>query len=93
MPTRFRKEFLIDDKIVKCRKRRSGKYSTNYELRYRRHGYNMAVSSNNLDEAKQKFIEALNATGRGDIKPSVPMHFQGFADFYFETYRSRKVTK
>ena len=93
MPTRFRKEFLIDDKIVKCRKRRSGKYSTNYELRYRRHGYNIAVSSNNLDEAKQKFIEALNATGRGDVKASVPTHFQGFADFYFEKYRSRKVTK
>ena len=66
MPTRFRKEFLIDDKIVKCRRRKSGKNSTNYELRYRKHGYNIAVSSNSIDEAKEIFIQAINATARGE---------------------------
>ena len=93
MPTRFRKEFLIDDKIVKCRRRKSGKHSTNYEIRYRKHGYNIAVSSNSIDEAKEKFIQAINATARGEVKPTVPTTFKGFAAFYFEKYRKRKVKK
>ena len=54
---------------------------------------NIAVSSNSIDEAKEKFIQAINATARGEAKPTVPTSFKGFAAYYFEKYRSRKVKK
>ena len=59
MPERFRRDFIIQDKIVKCRRRKSGKKTINYEIRYRREGINVCVSSNDLDKAKSKFIQAL----------------------------------
>ena len=52
IPMRFRKEFLINDRLVRCRRRISGRKTTNYEIRYRKHGFNIAVSSNDLEEAK-----------------------------------------
>ena len=54
MPKRFRKEILLNDRVVKCRRRKSGKNGTNYELRYRRNGYTIAVSSNDFEKAKEK---------------------------------------
>lgn len=59
MPERFRKDFIIQDKIVKCRRRKSGKKTINYEIRYRRDGLNVSACSNNLEAAKEKFIQAL----------------------------------
>ena len=59
MPRGFRKEFRTagcSAQILRCR---SGKDSWNYLIRYRRNGYNIAASSNNLEEAKRKFIEKL----------------------------------
>ena len=60
MPKTFRKEFRIEGCTAHIRKRQSGKNSWNYEIRYRRNGYNIAVSSNNLNIAKQKFIHVLH---------------------------------
>ena len=60
---------------------------------YRRHGFNISVSSNDFEEAKEKFIQAVNAAGRGEKKVTVPLDFHGFAKHYFENYRKRKVTK
>lgn len=59
MPERFRRDFILQDKIVKCRRRKSGKKTINYEIRYRRDGLSIAVSSNDLEKAKEKFIQAL----------------------------------
>lgn len=67
MPIRFRKELIINDRLVRCRKRISGRKTINYEIRYRRHGYNIAVSSNDLEKAKDKFIEALKTANSGDM--------------------------
>ena len=59
MPKTFRKEFRVHGCTARVRKRKSGKYTWNYEIRYRRNGYNVAASANKLDEAKAKFIEKL----------------------------------
>ena len=57
MPERFRKEFILQDRVVHCLKRKSGKRTYNYVIRYRRNGLNIVASSNDLQEAKAKFIK------------------------------------
>lgn len=59
MPKQFRKEFRMAGCTAHVLKRRSGKNNWNYMIRYRRNGYNIVASSNNLEEAKRKFIEKL----------------------------------
>lgn len=93
LPMRFRKEFLVNDRLVRCRRRVSGRKTTNYEIRYRKHGLNIAVSSNDIEEAKKKFIQALQAADRGEQKLTVPTTFCEFAEYYFNNYRKRKVAK
>lgn len=61
MPTYFRKTFRTAGCNAHVLRRKSGKNSWNYMIRYRRDGYNIVVSSNNLEEAKRKFIEKLHA--------------------------------
>ena len=92
MPKTFRREFRTQGCTAHIRKRRSGPYHWNYEVRYRRDGYNIAVSANNLAEAKQKFIAKLNEVDRfGAAAPSIPSTFDGFANYYFENFYKRKV--
>ena len=93
MPKRFRKEILLNDRVVKCRRRKSGKNGTNYELRYRRNGYTIAVSSNDFEKAKEKFIEALKNVALGVDENTIPSTFHEFAMYYFENFRKRKVAK
>ncbi len=93
IPMRFRKEFLVNDRLVRCRRRISGRKTTNYEIRYRKHGLNIAVSSNDIEEAKKKFIQALQAADKGEQKPTVPTTFCEFAEYYYNNYRKRKVAK
>lgn len=104
MPIRFQKEIIIQDKIVKVRRRKSGKHTTNYEIRYRRDGFNVTASSTDLEIAKEKFIQALlvadlkrkQAESRrsGSSKTVIiPETFQEFAEYYFEKYRKRKVSE
>lgn len=53
----------------------------------------MVASSNNLEEAKQKFINRLNEIERygNDAHNSVPTTFDGFANYYFDNFYKRKV--
>ena len=99
MPIRFRKDFLVDGKVVHCQKRKSGKKTTNYMLRYRRNGFNICATSNDLEEAKRKFIQAMQETvnqqqgTKMERLKTVPTEFHGFAEYYFEKYRKRKVSE
>ncbi len=100
IPMRFRKEFLIEGRVVHCQKRKCGKTTYNYMLRYRRNGYNLTASSTNLEDAKRKFIEVMQAADRGELakkckreENKVPTNFHKFATYYFETYRKRKVSE
>jgi len=91
MPTRFRKVFRLAGCLVHAYKRPSGKHNTNYELRYRRDGYNIYVSSNDLEKAKEKFITEVNLADKRKNLPKVPDTFHEFATFYFNKYRVRLV--
>ena len=92
MPKTFRREFRTQGCTAHIRKRKSGPYNWNYEVRFRKFGYNIAVSSNNLAEAKQKFIAKLNEVDRfGSAAPSIPSTFDSFANYYFENFYKRKV--
>ena len=93
MPKTFRKEFRTDGCTARVRKKKSGKQTWCYEIRYRRNGYDIAVSSNDLDKAKAKFIEALKTAVKTVDKTVVPTTFHEFAMYFFETFRKRKVKK
>ena len=99
MPERFRKEFILQDRVVHCLKRKSGKRTYNYMIRYRRNGLYIVATSNDLQEAKAKFIQKLNECSNGNIDKSshsktvngVSTNFHEFTTYYFENYRKRKV--
>lgn len=91
MPKSFRHTFRAEGKTICYRKRVRGKISCSYEARYRRHGYNISVSSTDLDGLIQKFIDALHAAELGRTAQKVPTTFHEFAVYYFENFRKRKV--
>ena len=64
MPTYFRKTFRTAGCNAHVLRRKSGKNSWNYMIRYRRDGYNIVATSNDLEEAKWKFIEKLQAVDK-----------------------------
>lgn len=92
MPKSFRHTFIAEGKVIFYRKRKRGKLyaATSYEARYRRHGFNISVSAPNLEELKNRFIEALHALESG-AAVKVPTTFHEFATYYFENFRKRKV--
>ena len=92
MPIQFRKQFILNDMLVRCRRRKSGKKTVNYEIRYRRNGYNISVSSNDFEKAKEKFIDALKNADRQDEQQKVPTTFNEFAMYYFENFKKKKVS-
>ena len=93
MPKTFRKEFRTQGCTAHVRKRRSGKNSWNYEIRYRRNGYNITASANNLDQAKHKFIEMLGSAEKcvKNKESTIPSTFDKFANYFFEKSYKRKV--
>ena len=93
MPKTFRKEFRTQGCTAHVRKRRSGKNSWNYEIRYRRNGYNITASANNLDQAKHKFIEMLGSAEKcvNNKERTIPSTFDKFANYFFEKFYKRKV--
>lgn len=95
MPKTFRKEFRTEGCTAHVRKRRSGKNNWNYEIRYRRNGYNITVSSNYLDEAKRKFIEKLHYIDKQGTEKenTVPSTMDAFSMYFFENFHKRKVVQ
>ncbi|MDE7087629.1 MAG: site-specific integrase [Clostridia bacterium] len=93
MPKQFRKMFRHQGCVVRVYRRLSGKNHYNYEIRYRRDGYNVYASANNLEAAKQKFIDKLNEVDKygAATTPSVPTTIDGFANYFFENFYRRKV--
>ena len=94
MPRKFRQLMHVKGMTVRIYRRQitsvEGHY--NYEIRLRSHGYNVYASSNNLAEAKRKFIDKLNEFDKyGDTKSSVPDTFVKFTEYFFDNFYSRKV--
>ena len=93
MPRKFRQLFRVQGMTARVYRRESGNGNQNYEIRLRTHGYNIYASSNNLEEAKHKFIDKLNEYDKyGDTKSSVPDTFVKFTEYFFDNFYSRKVT-
>ncbi len=91
MPAKFRKYFIANDRLVRVRRRKRGKFGFDYEARYRRDGYNISVSSKDPDKLPEKFITALHAAENASPLPNVPNTFDEFARYYFETFWKRTV--
>lgn len=56
MDSVFRKQFVATGRIARVIKRKSGVGTYLYEIRYRRNGYNVSVSSTDMDEARRRFL-------------------------------------
>ncbi|MDE7439303.1 MAG: site-specific integrase [Clostridia bacterium] len=93
MPKQFSKMFRHQGCVVRVYRRLSGKNHYNYEVRFRRDGYNIYASANNLEVAKQKFINKLNEIDKYGVvqAPTVPTTIDGFANYFFENFYKRKV--
>lgn len=91
MPKKFRSYFKINGRWVTMRKRKRGKRSCSYEIRYRRDGYNISASGQTEELARERFLEKLHQLETGTAPVKVPTTFHAFALFYFENHRIRKV--
>ena len=93
MPKKFRQIFAVSGYTAHVRRRRSGKNGWNYEVRYRRGGYNLCVSSNKLETAKQKFINRVIDIERkgGIFITDIPTRFDKFVTYFYQNFYSRKV--
>ena len=92
MPRKFRQLFRVQGMTARVYRRESGKGNQNYEIRLRTHGYNIYASSNNLEEAKHKFIDKLVEFEKyGDTKSTVPDTFIKFTEYFFDNFYSRNV--
>jgi len=94
MPKPIRTEFRIEGCTARIRKRKCGKNSWTYDLRYRRNGYNICVTAKTKPELKAKFIEKLKtAVPENHPKQSpIPATLQEFTIYYFTTFRKEKVS-
>lgn len=96
MPLQFRKVFRHQGCVVRVYRRESSEGVYNYELRYRRDGYDVYASANDFEVAKQKFIERLKEADKLGPRPKkphgIPNTIDGFANYYFENFYKRKVT-
>ena len=94
MPKAFKKEFRTNGCTAHIRKRKCGKNSYTYDIRYRKNGYAIIVTNRCLETAKQLFIEKLKTaepTIKNSTKTTNTVH--EFTLYYFEKFRLPKVSK
>ena len=58
MDKTFKKEFIINGLAAHVRRRLRCKNSVNYEIRYRRNGYDITAYGTTLEIAKENFLKA-----------------------------------
>lgn len=94
MPKKFRQTFRIDGCAARVYRRKCGKNSYNYEIRYRKDGYDVYACANNLDIAKGKFIERLKVADKEGpkVRSDAPITFTSFAMYFIDNFWKRKVT-
>ena len=93
MPKTFKKEFRSDGCTAHVRKRKCGKNSYTYDIRYNRNGYSICVTNKNLETAKQLFIEKLKTAERVCKTYSDCKTLDEFTTYYFEKFRKPKVAE
>lgn len=57
MATTFKKQFIANGLVAHVIKRKSGKNSFCYEIRYRSNGFCISAAANDLNKAKAKFLQ------------------------------------
>ena len=93
MPKTFKKEFRTDGCTTHIRKRKIGKNSYTYDIRYRRNGYHICVTNKDLETAKKLFIEKLKNAKPVVKKVNSLTNLHIFTIYYFEKFRLPKVSK
>lgn len=91
MPQKFRKLFRVNKLRAYIRERRRGN-SVNYEVRCRMDGISISAGGTTKTEARERFIEKLNALETRGAEPAVPVALEAFSLYYFEKFRRRKVS-
>ena len=94
MPKTFKKEFRTNGCTAHVRKRKCGKNSYTYDIRYNKNGYAICVTNKSLEIAKQLFIEKLKtATPKvkkvdslSKVHTFTVYFFEKFYDFIFHFY-------
>ncbi len=94
MPKTFKKEFRTNSCTAHVRKRKCGKNSYTYDIRYNKNGYSICATNKNLETAKHLFIEKLK-TAKPNAKKVSPLsgNLHTFTVYYFEKFRLPKVSK
>ena len=93
MPKIFKKEFRTDGCTAHVRKRKCGKNSYTYDIRYRKNGYDITVTNKNLERAKLLFVEKLKTAERISNSHANYKTLDTFASYYFEKFRKPKVAE
>ena len=93
MPKTFKKEFRTDGCTAHVRKRKCGKNSYTYDVRYNRNGYSICATNKILEKAKQIFIEKLKTAKPKRTKIDNRSSLHDFTVYYFEKFRLPKVSK
>lgn len=92
MSKTFKKEFIANGCVGRIIKRPSGKKSFCYEIRYRRNGYNISVSNNNIDKAKGLFIAATKHLETPETLAKNKLRFGTILDEWIN-YKRNKIAR
>lgn len=92
MSKTFKKEFIANGLSGRIIKRESSKHSVCYEIRYRRNGYNISVSSNDLNLAKKLFITATKNIESPEQLAKSKLKFRNIADEWLK-YKHGKIAE
>lgn len=94
MPKAFKKEFRTNGCTAHIRKRKCGKNSYTYDIRYRKNGYAIIVTNRSLETAKQLFIEKLKVaepSAKNNTRENKNLH--DFTIYFFKKFRFPKVSQ
>ena len=92
MSKTFKREFIANGMAAHIIERPSGKHGSFYEIRYRRNGYDIAVSNKELKTAKAMFIEATQNLPPPDVIAKNKLSF-GFIAEEWLRYKHGKVAE
>jgi integrase len=92
MSKTFKREFIANGMAAHIIERPSGKHGSFYEIRYRRNGYDIAVSNKDLKTAKAMFIEATHNLPPPESLSKNKFSFGSIADEWLK-YKHGKVAE
>ena len=92
MSKTFKREFIANGMAAHIIERPSGKHGVFYEIRYRRNGYDIAVSNKELKRAKAMFVEATQNLPPPEVIAKNKLTFGFIADEWLR-YKRGKIAE